>query len=345
MPTRSPRCTPSASGTPPVTRHALCALALCWALAPAASPAQGSRTPGQTGRPAPVTGQVEVERVASPAASLSGAREVPAPKDWQDLPPSAAAPAPLASSRDTRGLMPASTTAATPPTTTSTTPTAAGLAPAAAPAQPAAPEAMPATRRQRAPVATGADAVAPVKPGRHAQAAVNAAATGKSKHPGKAGHAMPATAHAAKPSSASASSHAKAGQGASPGKHRKASQAASPTKPAVAARHKPAVAEAKMGVPHAASASHGKNGAKDTTRKAGPHAAKAAHAAAAPSVRKQHGKAAAQAQHQAGHTAEHAPMSKAPRSPSHAKAHPKAAPAHPATVTPSPKPVHRAATT
>jgi hypothetical protein len=64
---------------------AVCAGMALMALASGAAHAEGS---GRTasGRPAPIRGQVGVEAAQPPGQSVSSAREVPAPKDWQDLP-------------------------------------------------------------------------------------------------------------------------------------------------------------------------------------------------------------------------------------------------------------------
>ncbi len=64
---------------------AVCAGMALMALASGAAHAEGSgRT--SSGRPAPIRGQVGVEAAQPPGQSVSSAREVPAPKDWQDLP-------------------------------------------------------------------------------------------------------------------------------------------------------------------------------------------------------------------------------------------------------------------
>ncbi len=70
-------------------RHliAVCAGMTLFALAQGAAHAEGfART--SSGRPAPIRGQVGVEAAQPPGQSVSSAREVPTPKDWQDLPAS-----------------------------------------------------------------------------------------------------------------------------------------------------------------------------------------------------------------------------------------------------------------
>jgi hypothetical protein len=76
---------------------AVCAGMAMFALAQFAAPAyaEGSaRT--SSGRPAPIRGQVGVEAIQPPGQSVSSAREVPAPKDWQDLPASGVTQVPSA---------------------------------------------------------------------------------------------------------------------------------------------------------------------------------------------------------------------------------------------------------
>jgi hypothetical protein len=76
---------------------AVCAGLAMFALAQVAAPAhaEGSaRT--SSGRPAPIRGQVGVEAIQPPGQSVSSAREVPAPKDWQDLPASGVTQVPSA---------------------------------------------------------------------------------------------------------------------------------------------------------------------------------------------------------------------------------------------------------
>ncbi len=248
MPIRSPR-SPLLAAVRPCHRvpQALCALTLCWALAPASGWAQGGpgNRPATAGRPAPVSGQVQVERAPTPGASLSAAREVPAPKDWQDLPP--ASTAPQAASREAQGVIPASATAG---------------ASVSSPAT----DAMPATRRQRVSsgVAAGQDrrvqrqaAVAPRAKPRAAQAKLAAAkprTRAKGPHAAASVHAH-ATAHTAQ-----------AGQGAAKHPRSQAVAGASP-KPKASARTTTAHA-----VTHAAPG-------KKTQAPAQPHP-KAAHASA-----------------------------------------------------------------
>ncbi|MEY4765812.1 MAG: hypothetical protein RI907_2485 [Pseudomonadota bacterium] len=83
-------------------------------------PGAWAQTAGHSGglrtvatRPGPVSGHVGVERVQPPGQSVSSAREVPAPKDWQDL-PAAAPEAPAAVAKAAPQAMPKEAAEASP---------------------------------------------------------------------------------------------------------------------------------------------------------------------------------------------------------------------------------------